>query len=243
MDEWWKNGSDLHDARKSSAFKNARKNKRVRRSEIFQALVVHDFTPVFSHPNLQDSLTSCCWASLILCLLKKDFFWPPFLFVCVFRFFFFRFFLGFVWGGDSSSLLLQIWYWRSCAQKQRTKRRRQEAGGRGRRRRRTTSLLWCLWKHCLPTWRRWYWWGDLGLDSGLWLWVCLSLWWTLPTSLWFCTRCVWVVKHWFLIASCCFFPSPPGSWIRKSQNKEELLWLPNCFLCNFTHGSGGHAEI
>jgi hypothetical protein len=105
-------------------------------------------------------------------------------------------------------------------------------------------LLWCLWKHlCLPTWRRWYWWGVLGLDSGLWLWVCLSLWWTLPTSLWFCTRCVWVVKHWFLIASCCPPPPPPGSWIRKSQNKKELLWLPNCFLCNFTHGSGGYAKI
>ncbi len=111
---------------KSSAFKNARKNKSVRRSEIFQALVVHDYTPVFSHPNLQDSLTCCCWASLVLCLLKRDFF-SPLSSVCVSFVFFFLFpgfCLGWWVGGYSSSSLLQIWCWRSCAQKQRTKRRR-----------------------------------------------------------------------------------------------------------------------
>lgn len=48
-----------------------------------------------------------------------------------------------------------------------------------------------------------------------------------------------LVSHSFLL----FFPPPPGSWVRKSQNKKELLWLPNCFLCNFTCGSRGHAKI
>ncbi len=37
-------------------------------------------------------------------------------------------------------------------------------------------------------WRLWFWWEASGQGSDLSLWVYPSLWWTLPTSLWFCTR-------------------------------------------------------
>jgi hypothetical protein len=113
---------------KARPLRTQEKNKIVRRSEISQALVVHDFTPVFSHPNLQDSLTSGCWVSLVLCLLKKYSFFPPFLSF---------FFLGFVWGGGWVGILLLCFFrsgvgglvHRNKAPKEGG--RRQEGGGGG----------------------------------------------------------------------------------------------------------------